>query len=875
MPRMFGLMRQFLKYLKNLASTSVGVLASQAINFLLIPALARLYSPDAFSHFGLYLTLVIFFSGIASAKYSDAIILPKTLGHSLALARIAIATCLIVSLISGLASYLLFKLHIVELLVVISLPISVLSLGVLGILIQEFIKTSSYRKYTFAVFASSALAGIIQAILGNLTGGQEDYLIYGAVAGHAVALLCCLPMSNLIWTRKSLGRKRYLVVARKFKQYPTFASGFFILSTIRNKAIYIILGAFKNPTLLGYYSQADRFLGAPTSLFSVTLRPLFFRQAVQRNIKEMGETVTTYLKIQWYLLAPALALFISNAESFIYLVLGPNWIDGSFIFKLLAVPAFISMSTTWLDKSFDLLRIQHIGFGLEIFYGTLSIVLAGVAILILHQPELGIGVLALIFTIYYFHWLASIYIQAGFRIKSLYRTIITFFCYLSISATIYTVVDNILGRHFLVIDSLLAIVLINVIFFIHKSTFHQLFLRTRDKNKGKNLSVVLATNSVASVVSHRRHLIDTIRKDANCSLKLIIPKEKTIPPELISDGVRLINMSRGGLNPFKELGSIFDYIKEYRVLKPDVVHHFTIKPVLYGTMAALTTNVPSIFNSITGLGYVFTADSFLAYILKPLVIFLYRIIGRSERVHFIFQNPSDRDFFLKKKITTEKKSSLIMGSGVNVDEFVPNYISNEIPRVLFAGRLIKEKGIFELLDAAMLLYKKGLKFEIWIAGHIDTDNPGSLTTEELHSITRKNTQIKHLGHRKDMPTLMSQVDIACLPSYREGLSMFLLEAMSCGKPIVTTDTPGCRETVIQSSNGIVVPVKNVEQLAKALEYLIENTNARLQMGKKSREYAEKIFSSKIVNATIIGLYKNNNILGTPVTSPLLKHDYIP
>lgn len=340
-------------------------------------------------------------------------------------------------------------------------------------------------------------------------------------------------------------------------------------------------------------------------------------------------------------------------------------------------------------------------------------------------------------------------------------------------------------------------------------------------------------------------------------MKVILPtsedhnaaQKEITPSELLG-----ISMSRKGMNPLAEIRSILDFYRLYKQEKPELVHHFTIKPVIYGTIAARLAGVPKVVNSITGLGFVFTSSSLKAKILGILVKTLYRLCFASRKVNVIFQNLDDRAFFVAKGMIGEERGYLVEGSGVDVHKFTPNVTENKSPKIFIASRLLIEKGIYEFMDAIADLKARGLQFEAVIAGDIDPGNPGSITEAQVNS-WKASGSVTFLGFQKDMVELLKTTDIACLPSYREGLPMSLLEAMAAGKPLVTTDAPGCRATVRDGRNGFLVPPKESQPLANALAKLIENPELREKMGKQSRLLAVELFSKEKITSEIIKVYE--------------------
>ena len=369
------------------------------------------------------------------------------------------------------------------------------------------------------------------------------------------------------------------------------------------------------------------------------------------------------------------------------------------------------------------------------------------------------------------------------------------------------------------------------------------------------MKIILAVNTLASFISHRRGLFLKLR-DKHKVLVILPDSEdpKAVSKEIPADQLLGIRFNRKGLNPFAELKTVAAYYSLYRDNKPDLVHHFTPKPVIYGTIAARLAGVPRIVNSITGLGFVFTTKSPKTRILSLLVKALYRLCLHSSNVRVIFQNTDDRDFFIENKICSAASTYLVEGSGVDVHRFQPSATTNVVPTILVASRLLRDKGIFEFMDAMKILKDKGIIFKAQIAGDIDLHNPASATKEQVLAWQEQNLA-EFLGLRHDMTALLAGTDICCLPSHREGLSMSLLEAMAAGKPIVTTNAPGCRSTVPAGANGILVPVNDAAALAAALEKLILNAALRESMGAESRKLAVERFSTERITHQIAQVYE--------------------
>jgi glycosyltransferase involved in cell wall biosynthesis len=323
---------------------------------------------------------------------------------------------------------------------------------------------------------------------------------------------------------------------------------------------------------------------------------------------------------------------------------------------------------------------------------------------------------------------------------------------------------------------------------------------------------------------------------------------------LEENGFQLISFSfsRQGINPLYEIWTLWQLIRIYHRIQPDIVHHFTIKPVIYGSLAAHFLYIRGIINSITGLGHLFIDPGLITRLLRIVAKWLYRISLRDTQV--IFENPEDRDIFIKNRLLKAEHSHLIMGTGVDVEKFRPANKNNAFPVVLFSSRMLATKGVLEYMEAVRILKQNGFKARFALAGTTDPGNPASVTDGQIESWNQSGL-VEWWGWREDMPNTLAQTDIFCLPSYREGVPNALIEACACGLPIVTTDVPGCRDVVTHGVNGLLVPAKNAFALADALEKLITSPELRRTMGTAGRETAINKFSITKVNAETLGVYK--------------------
>lgn len=316
-----------------------------------------------------------------------------------------------------------------------------------------------------------------------------------------------------------------------------------------------------------------------------------------------------------------------------------------------------------------------------------------------------------------------------------------------------------------------------------------------------------------------------------------------------------ISLERGSLNPFSSSSLLFDLKRKLSNIQPDVVHLVTIKPVLIGGLAAILAKVPSIVYAISGLGFIFTNTMLKAKILRLGIIPLYRLALSAKNKTVIVQNLDDLRILRQYVAIPESQTVLIPGSGVDLKQFdfQPLSLKNKI--VLIACRLLADKGVYEFHKSAQLLKDKYPDVRFVLVGNIDPDNPASLTEQELNEWVEKG-DLEWWGHQSDMPEVLSQATIVVLPSYREGMPKVLLEAQALGRPIVTTDVPGCREAIENNKTGFLVKVKDEQSLANAIEKLINNDDLCLEFSQNARVLAEQKFDIKQVVKTHMNIYEN-------------------
>jgi glycosyltransferase involved in cell wall biosynthesis len=336
------------------------------------------------------------------------------------------------------------------------------------------------------------------------------------------------------------------------------------------------------------------------------------------------------------------------------------------------------------------------------------------------------------------------------------------------------------------------------------------------------------------------------------------------PQDAYGDRLRLLGfdwrplpMDRRSLNPLRELSLLLHLVRLFRREQPGLVHGFTIKCAVYGSLAARIAGVPARVNAVAGMGYVFTSEDTKARILRPIVRTLMRLALGGRNARLILQNPDDVALFEHAGLVAPERIRLIPGSGVDCARFSPDpaRIPGERMRVLLPARLLRDKGLAEFAEAARLLRERNIPVDMLLAGDPDPGNPAAVTEAEVRAWAEAGI-LEWLGHVDDMPALLRSVDVVALPSYREGLPKGLIEAAACGCALVATDVPGCREVVAEDGiDGLRVPVRDGVALADAIERLARDPDLRTRLGEAARRKAMERFDERIVIARTLDVYR--------------------
>lgn len=337
--------------------------------------------------------------------------------------------------------------------------------------------------------------------------------------------------------------------------------------------------------------------------------------------------------------------------------------------------------------------------------------------------------------------------------------------------------------------------------------------------------------------------------------------------EIQAAGIRVFPLQhfrRSDLNPIRQLRFLGELYNIYKNYQPDIVHQVAIKPVILGSLVARCCKIPRIINALGGLGYLFTSsashrnfrENFKKSFLRFLSIRLFRFVFSNPNTLLILQNPDDLKTLLHTKCVSQSQVHLIRGAGVDIQAFMVAPFPPEPPVIISCvSRMLWDKGIGELVEAAKILQAENINAKVLLYGKPDPENPASISVAQLQAWDTAGI-ITWKGHSDTIAEVTAACHISVLPSYREGLPKSLLEAASMGRPIVTTDVPGCREVVIQGENGLLVPAKDSAALAAALKTLIQNPALRAQMGQAGRARIENYFADAIIQKQSLALYFN-------------------
>lgn len=350
------------------------------------------------------------------------------------------------------------------------------------------------------------------------------------------------------------------------------------------------------------------------------------------------------------------------------------------------------------------------------------------------------------------------------------------------------------------------------------------------------------------------HRLDLARAAREAGYDVIVATRVTDHATPIrGEGFQLepLEMVRRSRNPLREIMAVAKLVQLYRRVRPDVVHHVAMKPILYGSLAAWFARVPAIINAFPGLGYTFMDER--NPLLRWWIKMALRTVLRLGRSTVVVQNHDDQDRLIQEGVVSASQTRIIAGSGINVTVYSLQPQPAGVPVVVLPARMLWDKGIGEFVEAAGRLKQNGVRARFILVGRRDDHNPAAIPEVQLKKWVQEGV-VEWWGHRDDMPAVYAAATLVVLPSYREGLPKVLLEAAACGKAMVTTDVPGCREVVRDRFNGLLVSPRDAVALAAAIGELLTDQEARKVMGQRSRTRVMTEWSGARIVEQVLGLY---------------------
>jgi glycosyltransferase involved in cell wall biosynthesis len=361
-------------------------------------------------------------------------------------------------------------------------------------------------------------------------------------------------------------------------------------------------------------------------------------------------------------------------------------------------------------------------------------------------------------------------------------------------------------------------------------------------------------------VSHRLPLAIAAKAegyDVHVATALEPGVDDDTPRLLAEHGIELhqLRLSRNGAHPIELLRDFYDLLRLYQQLAPDFVHLVALKPLLLGGLAAKFAGLRAVVMAVPGRGSVFSAKGAKATLRRWIAVLMYRMAYLKGRSRVIIQNVEDQQYFLERGVFAPDHVRLIRGSGVDIRAFLPQPEPVGLVTVVFASRMLREKGVAEFVAAASRMRREGNPVRFILVGDPDHGNPHSHTRAELEAWVASGA-VEWSGFQKDMNAVFGGAHVVCLPTYYgEGVPKVLIEAAACGRPIITTDMPGCRDIVRHRENGLLVKARDVCALVEALTTLVSDAALRAAMGRRGREIVESEFSLDIVVKQTLDIYK--------------------
>lgn len=367
--------------------------------------------------------------------------------------------------------------------------------------------------------------------------------------------------------------------------------------------------------------------------------------------------------------------------------------------------------------------------------------------------------------------------------------------------------------------------------------------------------IILVLNGVTYFISHRLPIALELKLQG-FEVHIVCPDSEPTDFSKYGFTYHQVEISRKGMNPVFELAAIFNLYRLFKQVKPDLVHLVTIKPYLYGGIAARLAGVPSVVSAVAGLGIIFSQNNIKTKLLRTILYPLFKFSFGHSNQKVIFQNTDDKQSLVSWINLPNDKTTIIRGAGADLKQYpyLPEP-ENTPPVIAFAARLLKDKGVEQFVEASRILQKRGVAALFWLIGEPDPGNANTVTSQQLDAWQQAGL-VECFGYRSDIADLFSRANIVSLPSfYGEGLPKVLIEAAACGRAVVTTDWPGCRDAITPDETGLLVPIRDSVALADAFQWLLENPGERQAMGAAGRKLAEEVFAIEKVVEQHMQIYK--------------------
>jgi glycosyltransferase involved in cell wall biosynthesis len=366
--------------------------------------------------------------------------------------------------------------------------------------------------------------------------------------------------------------------------------------------------------------------------------------------------------------------------------------------------------------------------------------------------------------------------------------------------------------------------------------------------------LLFVVNDPAFFVSHRECLARAAR-ERGYEVQVASPPDRAATEAIRALGYvhHPIALSRWGSHPLRELASIAGLAALFRRVRPTIVHLVGIKAMIYGGLAARWVRVPAAVFAVSGLGHVFLSKGIAASARRGLVRALYRVAFGHPNARVIFQNVDDRDTFVRGGMVRADRSLIVPGNGIDLDKFSPSPEPPGTPLVILPARMLRDKGVYEFVAAARTLRAAGVDARFALVGDAAPGNPAAVPDATLRGWAADGI-VEWWGHRADMPAVFRASSVVCLPSYREGIPQVLIEAQACGRPIVTTDVPGCRDVIRHGETGLLARNGDAASLATALERLLRSQDLRQTMARAGRTFVEETLAPEVVIPAVIREY---------------------